>query len=55
MAEDNNQTTGGAAGAASGEQQNQPQFSLQRIYVKDISFESPNSFKRMPYLSSSDR
>ncbi|MAX32192.1 protein translocase subunit secB [Onishia taeanensis] len=43
MAEDNNQTTGGAAGAASGEQQNQPQFSLQRIYVKDISFESPNS------------
>ncbi|WP_168016654.1 protein-export chaperone SecB [Halomonas salinarum] len=43
MAEDNNPTTAGAEGAASGEQQNQPQFSLQRIYVKDISFESPNS------------
>ncbi|WP_192035762.1 protein-export chaperone SecB [Halomonas sp. YLGW01] len=43
MAEDNNQTTGSAEGAASGEQQAQPQFALQRIYVKDISFESPNS------------
>ncbi|MEC9483784.1 MAG: protein-export chaperone SecB [Halomonas sp.] len=35
MAEDNNQ-------AAQGQNQ-QLQFSLQRIYVKDISFESPNS------------
>lgn len=26
-----------------GEQQAQPQFALQRIYVKDISFESPNA------------
>ena len=43
MAEDNNQTTGSAQGAAAGEQQTQPQFSMQRIYVKDISFESPNS------------
>ena len=29
-------------GAAAGEQQN-PQFSLQRIYVKDLSFEAPKS------------
>ena len=36
MAEDNNQ-------AAQGQNQQQLQFSLQRIYVKDISFESPNS------------
>ncbi|MBZ9566839.1 MULTISPECIES: protein-export chaperone SecB [Modicisalibacter] len=35
MAEDNNQ-------AAQGQEQ-QLQFSLQRIYVKDISFESPNA------------
>ncbi|MCG7599592.1 protein-export chaperone SecB [Halomonas sp. McH1-25] len=35
MAEDNNQ-------AAQGQNQ-QLQFSLQRIYIKDISFESPNS------------
>ncbi len=40
MAEDNNQDAGAAAG-----QQDKPQlqFALQRIYVKDISFESPNS------------
>ncbi|MBB1486691.1 protein-export chaperone SecB [Oceanospirillum sp. D5] len=25
------------------EEQNQPQFALQRIYVKDLSFEAPNS------------
>lgn len=36
MAEDNNQ-------AAQGQNQQQLQFSLQRIYVKDISFESPNA------------
>nr|WP_297457733.1 protein-export chaperone SecB [uncultured Halomonas sp.] len=36
MAEDNNQ-------AAQGQDQKQLQFSLQRIYVKDISFESPNA------------
>lgn len=29
--------------AAGNENQNQPQFALQRIYVKDVSFESPNS------------
>ncbi|MEC7377292.1 MAG: protein-export chaperone SecB [Pseudomonadota bacterium] len=29
--------------AAGGDNQNQPQFALQRIYVKDLSFESPNS------------
>ncbi len=29
--------------AAGSENQNQPQFALQRIYVKDLSFESPNS------------
>ncbi|QJQ95560.1 MULTISPECIES: protein-export chaperone SecB [Halomonadaceae] len=42
MAEENNQTEAGAQGAG---QQNSPQvqFSLQRIYVKDISFESPNA------------
>ncbi|WP_100658059.1 protein-export chaperone SecB [Alteromonas flava] len=35
------QQTNGAAGA---EQQNQaPQFNIQRIYTKDISFETPNS------------
>ncbi len=36
MAEDSNQ-------AAQGQNQQQLQFSLQRIYVKDISFESPNA------------
>lgn len=30
-------------GAAGSDNQNQPQFALQRIYVKDLSFESPNS------------
>ncbi|MBW4934343.1 protein-export chaperone SecB [Marinobacter sp. F4206] len=29
--------------AAGSENENQPQFALQRIYVKDLSFESPNS------------
>jgi len=29
--------------AAGSENDNQPQFALQRIYVKDLSFESPNS------------
>ncbi|WP_404364833.1 protein-export chaperone SecB [Marinobacter sp.] len=29
--------------AAGSEDQNQPQFALQRIYMKDMSFESPNS------------
>src|SRR5690554_7754086 len=29
--------------AAGTENQNQPQFALQRIYVKDLSFESPNA------------
>ena len=29
--------------AAGNENQSQPQFALQRIYVKDLSFESPNS------------
>ncbi|WP_323751745.1 protein-export chaperone SecB [Marinobacter sp.] len=29
--------------AAGNENQNQPQFALQRIYVKDLSFESPNA------------
>ncbi|GGX84021.1 protein-export protein SecB [Litchfieldella qijiaojingensis] len=43
MAEDNNQGAGGTQGAASDQQKPQLQFSLQRIYVKDISFESPNS------------
>ena len=39
MAEDNNTPQ---AGAAEGEKP-QLKFSLQRIYVKDISFEAPNS------------
>ncbi|BES72932.1 protein-export chaperone SecB [Marinobacter nanhaiticus D15-8W] len=29
--------------AAGGENASQPQFALQRIYIKDLSFESPNS------------
>ncbi|WP_136064951.1 protein-export chaperone SecB [Modicisalibacter radicis] len=37
MADDNNPQ------AAQGDEQPQLQFSLQRIYVKDISFESPNA------------
>ncbi|MFZ2289629.1 MAG: protein-export chaperone SecB [Halopseudomonas yangmingensis] len=40
MAEENQ--TNPAANGAQGEQQ-QPQFSLQRIYVKDLSFESPKA------------
>ncbi|MFC3283838.1 protein-export chaperone SecB [Litchfieldella rifensis] len=44
MAEDNNQSAGSnTQGAASDQQKPQLQFSLQRIYVKDISFESPNA------------
>ena len=43
MAEDNN-PNGGANGEAAGQQDKpQVQFALQRIYVKDISFEAPNS------------
>ncbi|WP_280547168.1 MULTISPECIES: protein-export chaperone SecB [unclassified Halomonas] len=43
MAEDNNQNAG-ANGQAAGEQDKpQLQFALQRIYVKDLSFEAPNS------------
>ncbi|SEL23646.1 protein-export chaperone SecB [Halomonas daqiaonensis] len=43
MAEENNQSAG-ANGQAAGEQDKpQLQFALQRIYVKDISFEAPNS------------
>ncbi|MDZ7853904.1 MAG: protein-export chaperone SecB [Halomonas sp.] len=43
MAEENNQNAG-ANGQAAGEQDKpQLQFALQRIYVKDISFEAPNS------------
>ncbi|MGQ7246280.1 protein-export chaperone SecB [Halomonas sp. V046] len=41
MAEDNNQNAG--AQAAGEQEKPQLQFSLQRIYVKDISFEAPNS------------
>jgi preprotein translocase subunit SecB len=43
MAEENNQSA--AAGNPAAGQQDKPQlqFSVQRIYVKDISFESPNS------------
>lgn len=44
MAEDNNPTAGNNGQAAAGQQDKpQLQFSLQRIYVKDISFESPNA------------
>jgi len=43
MAEENNQNAG-ANGQAAGEQDKpQLQFALQRIYVKDLSFEAPNS------------
>ncbi|QFU00050.1 Protein-export protein SecB [Halomonas sp. THAF5a] len=43
MAEENNQNAG-ADGQASGQQDKpQLQFALQRIYVKDLSFEAPNS------------
>lgn len=30
-------------GAAQGEQQQQPQFAIQRIFIKDVSFEAPNA------------
>lgn len=40
MAENNQQAAGGSNENAN---QNQPQFALQRIYVKDLSFESPNA------------
>ncbi|APX91499.1 protein-export chaperone SecB [Halomonas sp. 1513] len=45
MAEDNNQpAASNAQGGAAGDQEKpQLKFSLQRIYVKDISFESPNA------------
>ncbi|GHC29258.1 protein-export chaperone SecB [Aidingimonas halophila] len=44
MAEDNNQPEDGNQQAAGGQQDKpQLQFSLQRIYVKDISFESPSA------------
>ncbi|EPC00672.1 preprotein translocase subunit SecB [Litchfieldella anticariensis FP35 = DSM 16096] len=44
MAEDNNQSAGSnTQGTASDQQKPQLQFALQRIYVKDISFESPNA------------
>ncbi|WP_148252421.1 protein-export chaperone SecB [Aidingimonas lacisalsi] len=44
MAEDNNQAADGNQQAAGGQQDKpQLQFSLQRIYVKDISFESPSA------------
>ncbi|MCG6656727.1 protein-export chaperone SecB [Halomonas campisalis] len=44
MAEENKPSAGGNSQAAA-DQQNKPQlqFSVQRIYVKDISFEAPNS------------
>lgn len=40
MAENDQQAAGGSNENAN---QNQPQFALQRIYVKDLSFESPNA------------
>lgn len=44
MAEDTNQAAGSNGQGAAGQQDKpQLQFSLQRIYVKDISFESPNA------------
>ncbi len=36
------ETNNGAAGATA-EAANQPQFSLQRVYIKDASFEAPNA------------
>ncbi|SEM81869.1 protein-export chaperone SecB [Halomonas caseinilytica] len=43
MAEDNNQ--GGGVNGQAADQQDKPQvqFALQRIYIKDLSFEAPNS------------
>lgn len=43
MAEDNNQSAGAGNQATGQEGKPQLQFALQRIYVKDISFEAPNS------------
>ncbi len=43
MAEDNNQSAGAGNQAAGQQDKPQLQFALQRIYVKDISFEAPNS------------
>ncbi len=40
MAENDQQA---AAGSNQNDNQNQPQFALQRIYLKDLSFESPNA------------
>ena len=42
MAENENNQNGNAA-AAQGDQQQGPMFALQRIYLKDTSFESPKS------------
>ena len=43
MAEENSQNAAGGNQAAAGQQKQQLQFAVQRIYVKDISFEAPNS------------
>ncbi|GEK73179.1 MULTISPECIES: protein-export chaperone SecB [Halomonas] len=43
MAEDNNPNSGANGEAAGQQDKPQVQFALQRIYVKDISFEAPNS------------
>ncbi|MDX5433309.1 MAG: protein-export chaperone SecB, partial [Halomonas sp.] len=44
MADENSQNAAGGNQAAAGQQNKQQlQFAVQRIYVKDISFEAPNS------------
>ncbi|MGM0701801.1 MAG: protein-export chaperone SecB [Pseudomonadota bacterium] len=43
MAEENSQNGGGESQAAGQQNQQQLQFAVQRVYVKDISFEAPNS------------
>ncbi|MAY72170.1 protein-export chaperone SecB [Halomonas litopenaei] len=43
MADENNQNAGAQAAGQQDQEKPQVQFSLQRIYVKDISFEAPNS------------
>ncbi|MDT8893410.1 protein-export chaperone SecB [Halomonas sp. I1] len=43
MAEDNNQSSGANGQAADQQDKPQVQFALQRIYIKDLSFEAPNS------------
>ncbi|CBV40915.1 protein-export chaperone SecB [Halomonas elongata] len=43
MAEDNNQGNGANGQAADQQDKPQVQFALQRIYIKDLSFEAPNS------------